>query len=186
MLRTNLSFLSFTEALYEKHPHSEDIVLTTFSKGELLLHQDGKASKVFILKEGIIKCFFREENGKDYILEFMSEGEIVGEIEVIKNSNCLCNVEAITAVKAYAIPVALFRNLLEQDANFNRLILEELAERIINTSSRASSQQLYTIEYGLRKILELQAKQDIIISKEDIAAYLGITTRSLNRALKEL
>ncbi|PWW29104.1 hypothetical protein DEU40_10358 [Chryseobacterium sp. AG844] len=30
----------------------------------------------------------------------------------------------------------------------------------------------------------MQAKQNIHISKEDMAAYLGITVRSLNRILK--
>lgn len=186
MLRTNLSFLSFIRNLHEKQLHPEDIVLRNYSTGDFLLQQGAKSSKVFIVKEGIIKCFFSEDNGKDYILEFLSEGEIAGEIEVIKNMNCLCSVEAITNVRTYAINIPFFKQLLEKDLHFNKLLLDVLAERIINTSSRASSQQLYTIEYGLKKILDLQTKQNITVSKEDMAAYLGVTIRSLNRALKNL
>jgi len=60
------------------------------------------------------------------------------------------------------------------------------ATRIVNTARRASYQQLYRIEYSLHQLVEMQKKQAITLSKEDIAAYLGISVRSLNRSLKQL
>lgn len=167
-------------------PRKEDIVLKTFPKGNMLLEQGQQANKVFIVREGITKCYFSEENGKDYILEFLSAGEILGEIEALRSIPCLCNVAALTPVQAYAMNISFFRALLEKNLVLNRMLLDELAERIINTSSRSSAQQLYTTGHGLKKILDLQERQGISISKEDIAAYLGVTLRSLNRALKEL
>lgn len=186
MLRTNVSFLSFMERLHAKREHEEGLSLRTFPAGRSLLKQGESAFKVFIVKTGITKCFFSEENGKDYILEFLGEGEIVGEIEFLKQIKCLCTVEAVTKVEAYAIAVPFFRTLLETNLELNKLLLDELSERIINTSSRASFQQLYTVEHGLKKLLQLQSKLNINISKEDMAAYLGITLRSLNRALKNV
>jgi CRP-like cAMP-binding protein len=47
-------------------------------------------------------------------------------------------------------------------------------------------QQLYTVEHAVKRLLELQTRQQLNFSKEDMAAYLGITLRSLNRALKHL
>lgn len=47
------------------------------------------------------------------------------------------------------------------------------------TSNRSSYQQLHATNI----LLELKAKE-MKISKEDMAAYLGTTVRSLNRALK--
>ncbi|WP_139218449.1 helix-turn-helix domain-containing protein [Pedobacter antarcticus] len=41
-------------------------------------------------------------------------------------------------------------------------------------------------EFGLKKILELQARQGLTLSKDDLAAYMGVTIRSLNRALKNI
>ncbi|SDM27019.1 Crp/Fnr family transcriptional regulator [Pedobacter antarcticus] len=186
MLRTNHSFLSFTEELYNNPAHKEAISLKHYAKGDLLLKQDGRSTQVFIVKEGIAKCFFTEENAKEYIVEFLSEGEIIGEIEVIKNNNCLCSVEAITPLAAYTIKYPFFKHLMETNLCLNRLLLEEMAQRIIYTSTRASTQQLYTIEFGLKKILELQARQGLTLSKDDLAAYMGVTIRSLNRALKNI
>jgi CRP-like cAMP-binding protein len=76
--------------------------------------------------------------------------------------------------------------LLEKELSFNKLLMDSFAERIINTSTRASFQQLHTVEHTLSKLLSLLREQQINISKEDMAAYLGITIRSLNRTLKKL
>ncbi|MBG6235063.1 CRP-like cAMP-binding protein [Pedobacter sp. CAN_A7] len=183
MLRTNNSFLSFIQQLYETKKHHKEIHLKRFPKGSRLLQQGEKASKIFIVAEGITKCYFSEENGKNYILEFLGAGEIAGELEVIKNINCLCNIEAVTEVQAYVLTVPIVKSLLANNPLFNHMLLTELAERIINTSSRSSFQQLYSVEHALKKLLMLQSEHQLSISKEDMAAYLGVTLRSLNRLL---
>jgi CRP-like cAMP-binding protein len=186
MLRTNNVFLSYIEQLYAAQQRKEEILIKEFSEGQLLLQQGQKAAKVYLIKEGITKCFFDEDGDKGFIVEFLVKGEVLGDIEVIKNITCLCNIQAITPVQVYAISIPFIRSLLEKDLSFNKLLLEAYAERIINTSTRASFQQSHTVEDTLGKLLEIQKAQGLDISKEDMAAYLGITIRSLNRALKKL
>lgn len=186
MLRTNNAFLNYIEQLYESQQRKEEILVREFAEGQLLLQQGGTAAKVYLIKEGITKCFFNEANDKGFIVEFLGKGEILGEIEVIRSIPCLCNIEALTTVQAYAISIPFFKLLLEKELSFNKLMLETFAERIVNTSTRASFQLLNTVEHTLGKLLELQKAQGLDISKEDMAAYLGITIRSLNRALKKV
>ncbi|AZA83391.1 Crp/Fnr family transcriptional regulator [Chryseobacterium lactis] len=186
MLRTNQTFLNYFQELYQKGSHQGDIAIQSFDKGEQLLVQNQKSSKVMLIKEGITKCYFEEENGKEYIVEFLGSGEIIGEVELIKSINCLCSIEAITEVSVYAVSIPYFKDLIQNDIALNNLLLDVFADRIINTSSRASYQQLYTTEHTLLQLLKMQVKQGIQISKEDMAAYLGITVRSLNRILKDL
>ncbi|PST81821.1 Crp/Fnr family transcriptional regulator [Pedobacter yulinensis] len=185
MLRTNPSLLRYIDGLYAGQSKSDHIMLKAYSAGELLLAQGSTASKVLVLKSGICKCFFTEENGKDYILEFMGEGEIFGEIEAIRNTSCLCNVAAVTTASVYQLSLPAFHTLLHDEPEFSKLVLGELAERLVNTSSRASFQQLYTVKHGLARLRDLQRRQNITLQKEDVAAYLGITLRSLNRLLKD-
>jgi CRP-like cAMP-binding protein len=186
MLRTNNAFLSFVEQLYDAQQRKEGILLKEFSEGQLLLQQGEKGAKVLVLKEGITKCYFNEADDKGFIVEFLGKGEVIGELEIIKNIPCLCNIKALTPVKAYAISIPYFKSLLEKDLPFNKLLLGSFAERLINTSTRASFQQLHTVEHTLNKLLDLLKEQEMHISKEDMAAYLGITIRSLNRAFKKL
>lgn len=184
MLRTNLRFLSFIEDAYKEHPQSE-ILLKDYPKGSLLCRQDEQPYKVSVIKEGFVKCCFSEDNGKDFIFEFLGKGEIVGELEAIRGTKCLCSVEAAVDVQAYTFSVSYFRSLLN-DSRFSKMLLDELAERIMNTSIKAAYQQLYTVKYGLARLLDLQDKQGIKLSKAEMASYLGVDVRSLNRALKEL
>jgi CRP-like cAMP-binding protein len=186
MLRTNNAFLSYIEPLYDAQHRKEDILLKDYSEEQLLLRQDEKPSKVLVIKEGIVKCYFNETGDKGFIVEFLGKGEILGELEMIKNIPCLCNIKALTPVKAFAISIPYFRSLLEKELPFNKLLLESFAERLINTATRASFQQLHTVERTLSQLLELLKEQHMNISKEDMAAYLGVTIRSLNRALKKL
>lgn len=186
MLRTNQTFLGYVKELYDNQQRRENILEKQYSKGQKLFFQNERATKVMFIKEGVVKCFFTEDNGKEYILEFLGKGEIIGEIEFIRKIVSLCNIEAMTDVTVYAVSPGYFAELIKNDIKLNNLLLDAFAERIINTASRASFQQLYTIEHSLAKLLELLSKQDMHMSKEDIASYLGITVRSLNRAFKGL
>lgn len=185
MLRTNLDFLSFIEH-FCKENESENISLKRFNPGYRFIEQGDKISNIYIIKEGISKCFISEENGKDFIIEFLGKGEVVGELEALKKIDCLCNVAAISEVTAYVIPDFVFLSLIQKSSEFTTILLQELSTRIIQTSTRASFQQLYTVEYALLKLLQLQADEHISISKDDMAAYLGISVRSFNRSLKQL
>jgi CRP/FNR family transcriptional regulator, anaerobic regulatory protein len=185
MLRTNQAFLNYFNELFQKQ-NREEIVVETFGKGEKLLVQNQKSSQIMLIKEGITKCYLEEENGKEYIMEFLGSGEILGEVEFIKNINCLCSIEAMTEVTVYSVKVPYFKLLIQTDIILNNILLDSFADRIVNTSTRASYQQLYTTEHTLSQLLIMQANQDIQMSKEDMAAYLGITVRTLNRILKGL
>src|SRR5262245_26103781 len=99
MLRTNSAFLSYIEQLYGSKDRKEEILVKEFSEGQLLLQQGQKAAKVYLIKEGIIKVFFDESNDRGFIVEFLGKGEVLGDIEVIKNVPCLCNIQALTAVQ---------------------------------------------------------------------------------------
>nr|WP_315027835.1 Crp/Fnr family transcriptional regulator [uncultured Chryseobacterium sp.] len=186
MLRTNQTFLNYFKDLYNQQNQEENMIMQSFEKGDIILKQNQKPSHIMLIKEGIVKCYLTEENGKEYIMEFLGTGEIIGEVELIKNIKCLCSIEAMTEVIAYSVPIPYFKSLLRNDIDLNNLLLDSFAERIINTSSRASYQQLYTVEHTLGQLLKMQAKQNIKLSKEDMSAYLGITVRSLNRILKDL
>ncbi|WP_374445238.1 Crp/Fnr family transcriptional regulator [Epilithonimonas sp.] len=185
MLRTNQSFLTYIQELYEQQVRKESIIIRQYAKGQKLFSQNENATKVMVIKDGITKCFFTEDNDKEYIVEFLGNGEIIGEIELIRQIACLCSIEAVTDVTVYAISPDYFLQLINNSLLLNNLLLNVFAERIINTSSRASYQQVYTIEHSLGKLLELQSKQEISISKEDMASYLGVTVRSLNRIMKK-
>ncbi|WP_459212376.1 Crp/Fnr family transcriptional regulator [Aquimarina rhabdastrellae] len=186
MIKTNSSLLNYTDALYATHRFKDRIVKKSFYKNDILLYKDDRIDYVYIIINGLSKCFITEENGKDYVLEFLGKGEIIGEVEFLLNQSTLSTIEAISDVEVYCITQDLFSSLLYTEKEFTSIILKTLAHRVYSTASKASYQQLYPLKYSVIKIiLELTAINEQF-SKYDLASYLGISIRVLNRIIKEL
>ena len=185
MIRKNLEILNFIEQQFLKD-YPKQVMQKTIRAGDCFIGQDSTIHHLYAIKKGIAKCYIREENGKDYILEFLGEGEILGEMELIRNAPCLCNVEALTDLELYKMNGHFFTDLLERNKDFNKLLMIELVDRLSHTAARASYQQIYPLEYAVLKLASLYVHQQLSLSKHDLADYLGISVRSLNRALKKL
>jgi CRP-like cAMP-binding protein len=184
MILTNKEILNWVtnEYLIDK----ERIDIVEFGANEIIINQGKFIKQIYVIKEGVSKCHINEENDKNFIVEFLGLGEIIGEVEAILNEKSVCSVTALSKVVLYKIELNYFKNLMQSNNEFNSLILMEMAKRIQQTAKRSSSQQLNTLEFSLLKILNLFKAQEITLCKNDLAEYLGITIRSLNRCLSKL
>ena len=184
MIRTDIDFLAYIELLNKKHPSY--FLLENYNSKEVILEQDKRYLSLYIIKNGITKCYLSDENGKDFIQEFLGEGMEFGELEVFSGNLSFCNIEAISNVTVYKLSHQNYNNLLENDPVFNRLVIKSMATKIAYKAPRHSFQQSYSIEENILKLKISFPNFEEIFSKNDIANYLGITIRSLNRTLNNL
>lgn len=184
MIRTDTHFLTYIEILIKKYP--DFFELETYSTKDIILAQDKRYLHLYIIKTGIAKCYLSDENGKDFIQEFLGKGMEFGELEVFSGNLSYCSIEAISKVEVYKISHKNYNYLLDNNPVFNRLILKSMATKIGYKAPRHSFQQSYSIEANILKLKELYPNFEQLFSKSDIANYLGITLRSLNRALNSL
>ena len=185
MVRKSPNILKLVDALAAEGRMGEALLLRRLPKGHTLIVQGEAGEKVYVIRSGIVKCFIGEDNEKEYILEFLGEGEVLGELEAICGARRLCTVRTLTETSVYLFDKTGFLDLLAKDPVFNKAIMELLAIRLANTASRASRQQLYTLEHNLDQLIAALDAERLPCSKQDLADYLGISLRSLNRLLKE-
>jgi CRP-like cAMP-binding protein len=184
MILTNKQILEFLDDNYGKE--QQFVQLVSFKKNKNIVDQ-GKSNRfVYVIKEGIIKCSITEENNKSYTLEFLGVGEIIGEIETLLKCKNLATIKSLTDCVLYKIEIDFFNKQLLNEPHFNHLLMVELARRLQKTATRASSQQLNTLQISLQNLLILLDEQKVNFKKSDLAEYLGITVRSLNRELKNV
>jgi CRP-like cAMP-binding protein len=185
MIRTNTELLEYIEELsnstFEKY-----FTKQIFDNQQTLIYQGKRVSSVYIIKNGLAKCYLTEENGNEFIQEFFAEGEIFGEIEILQKDLSFCSIQAISDLTVYQIPGDDFQELLIKDQKFNQLILKSLASKIRYKAIRHAYNQTFPIEAKLLRLKEQFPELTQKISKADIANYLGITLRSLNRTINEL
>jgi CRP-like cAMP-binding protein len=184
MIRTDIDFLTYIETLSEKDP--DYFLLESYDSKAIILEQDKRYQSLYIIKSGITKCYLSDENGKDFIQEFLGEGMEFGELEVFSGNLSFCSIEAISNVVVYKISHKQYNELLENDPVFNRFVIKSMATKIGYKAPRHSFQQSYSIEENILKLKKSYPDYDTIFSKKDIANYLGITLRSLNRTLNGL
>lgn len=175
MIKENERLLEF----FQKQSHS--ILKKSFDKTEVIIRQGAHLNHVYCIISGIVKCYYTDINDKEFIVEFLGKGEILGEVEAIQRGQVLCSIQALTPLETFMVPIDHFRMWLEKDLELNQLLLDSCTKRIVDTAKRASIQQLNDIEFNLK---QLKDWKNLPISKTDLAAYLGVTVRALNRTLK--
>lgn len=184
MIRTNPDLSDYMQRIFDLGTHN--IHEEVFAPKTKIIEQDRRYAKVYFISGGITKCYISDANGKEFIQEFMGEGMEFGELEVFSKKHTICAVESITLVNTFAMTHGDYNNLLESDYRFNQLIMKALADKIRYKAPRHSYQHAYPIEDNLLRLKQLFPDFINVISKKDIANYIGVTVRSLNRALKEL
>jgi len=184
MIRINKDLVDYIKVL--SRSEKEDLVIAQkYEPKEIILEQRKRVFAVYILKTGIAKCYMTEDTGVDFIQEFFGEGEIFGEVEMFNDESTFCSIEAITEVSVLRIPCDNFHKLIDTDKRFRQLILKGLASKVKYAAVRHSYNQSHTIESNLLRLKKQFPNLTETISKIDIANYLGITERSLNRALNQ-
>ncbi|MBC9798506.1 Crp/Fnr family transcriptional regulator [Sinomicrobium weinanense] len=178
MIRINRELLQYITELQDS-----GITCETYGPGEEIIGQKKRVLSVRIVKSGIVKCYLTEDNGNDFIQEFFGEGEIFGEIEVLNGNPSFCALETITDTEVCKIPGDRFGELLQTDKKFNELILKALASKVHYTAIRHSYHQSHAIEDNLLRLKKQFPRLIDVIAKRDIANYLGVTLRSLNRTI---
>ncbi|MEM9075916.1 MAG: Crp/Fnr family transcriptional regulator [Bacteroidota bacterium] len=184
MIRTNQDFIAYVERL--KKGSSHEIDEHVFKPKTTILRQDKRYDSVYLIKKGIAKCYITDENGKEFIQEFLGEGMEFGELEIFSEKLTICSVTSVDELCVYSFSHKTYKALLADDPTFNHLVMKALADKIRYKAPRHSYQHSYPIEDNILRLQKLFPELTEILPKKDIANYIGVTTRSLNRALREL
>jgi CRP-like cAMP-binding protein/CheY-like chemotaxis protein len=162
---------------------------------KMILYSEGKRPKyLYFVKGGKIKTFKVHDEGKEYITNLYSTGDYIGHVTLLEDTNYDDTAEVLEDAEVIAIPKDHFLQAVYNDMNiaskFIKLISKEVKEK---------EERLMRLAYGsLRKrvakaLVDIhqkfhiadQAAQNIDISREDIAQYVGTATESLIRTLSD-
>ena len=185
MIRTNEALFTYVTRLF-RSVATHKIDEQHFAPGQKILTEGKNVYAVYILKSGIVKSYLTTDTGNTFIQEFFGEGELFGELELMDETPAFCTVEAIDAVSVYKISKSDFLVMLDEDQKLNKLFMRGLVSKLKYKATRHSYNQSHTIEDKLSRLKMKLPALEQVISKQDIADYLGITLRALNRSIRNL
>ncbi|RRQ46703.1 Crp/Fnr family transcriptional regulator [Chryseobacterium sp. SC28] len=186
-LRQSLSSEDFK--MYEK-----TLKVLEFAKGDVIF-EDGEFPKgVYFIEKGTAKLFKSGVYGKDQILRFCKENDLLGYRSLLCGENFQANAEAMTPMKIQFLPSDVFLRLLEVDPKLSYAMLQKIAYELGESANTVTILAQKTVRERLAEILILLEQKlgtdpegfiKISLTREEIANLIGTATESAIRLISE-
>jgi CRP-like cAMP-binding protein len=195
-------FIFRSESVMQGLPKSEmkflesKMVTTKFKKGKTVFSEGSYPSGIFYLIKGKIKKYKSNNNGKEHIITICSNGEILGYPALLSGEPFPDSAITLEDSIVAFIPKDDFMKLLNESQVLCNRLLKSLShkfgvlENIIvafahkTVRERLALSLIILIEKFREKGKESR-KTDIVLSREDLANFVGTAVETLVRLLKE-
>ncbi len=172
---------------------SEQYSIETYPKKQTLYQEKKRPRFLYFLVKGKVKTTLTHEDGKEYITNIYTDGDLIGYQALIDEKNYEDNAVILEEANIMQIPREDFLQMIYGDINVAAKFI-----RIITQNVKEKEERLLNLAYSsLRKrvaraLVDLHGKYNpnadgiiIDISRDDIAHYVGTATESLIRTLSD-
>lgn len=165
-----------------------------FSKGDTIFEDGESPQGVYFINEGTVKLSKSGVYGKDQILRFCTEGDLIGYRSLLCGENFQAKAEAMTELKLTFLPADFFTHLLEVDVKLSYAMLQKIAYELGESSNTVTFLAQKTVRERLAEILILLEQKlgtdpegfiKISLTREEIANLIGTATESAIRLISE-
>jgi len=167
----------------------------SFKKGDVIFDEGEHLKGIYCVKYGIAKLSKLSTNGKDQIIKFVSNGEVLGQRSVIAKEPTNLRAVAVNDMSSCFIPKKIILDNLQSNSDFSLEMLHNLAHElkeaddvIVNISQKSVKQRIAETLLHLEENFGVDQEGFMIIqlSREDISNIVGTATESCIRMLSEL
>lgn len=156
------------------------LVSHTFPAGKTIIHHGDPGYSMFIIQSGQAIATLTDDEGIEYTLSTMREGDIFGEIALLTGETRTANVKAITDVRAIELGQDVFHELRERHPELNNVFFRLLVQRIgYKDVHQQIEEKLKESEKRLNNIIQGSPIPAFVIGKDHRVLYW-------NKALEEL
>jgi CRP-like cAMP-binding protein len=187
-------FIEEAKGLDELNKLSHERKSRSYKKKEALFYEGEYPNFLYFIKQGKIKTYKMNEDGKELISGLFKEGDFVGSLALLENTEYPESAVVLEDSSVYLIPrtdfLALLFNNRDVSVRFIKLLSRNLVEK---------EQELLNLAYNtVRKrvadaLLQLKARYQtdaqnsfsMAISRDDLASMVGTAKESVIRTLSE-
>ena len=160
-----------------------------YKKNEPLFLEGTRPRGVFFISTGKVKIFVLGEEGKEQIIQIPVEGDLVGFRAMFNDSLYKVSATALEDCNICFIGKDDFLELVDANENLKNGIMKalstELAERATFVTKMAQKTVRERLAFSLLILERTYKGGPIILSREDLANFVGTATETVIRLLRE-
>ncbi|RCW93358.1 response regulator [Winogradskyella arenosi] len=163
-----------------------------FRKNETIYQEGQNSNYVYLILQGVVKCFKYDENGKELTTALHKEDDIFGYTSFTQNIPYKESATAMKDVEMVGVSKSELKEVLDKNHKITLEIIQLLSENITGVKDQLlqmaySSVKRKTAATILRFAEKINAKPEdpIRISRSDLASVAGIATETLIRTMSD-
>lgn len=164
-------------------------------KGKELFKEGSYPKVIYIIKRGMVKLFQQDQDGSEKIVYIYTPGEMFGYRPSLCDEKHPATAITMEDGAVYSLPVENFQAVLAESAALSNILLKNLSHEFTVLVNRIGAfAQKSAKERTALSILILREKfrkpgsrnhGDIIMSRKDLAAFVGTTIETLARIVTQ-
>ncbi len=152
-------------------------------KGKILFFQGDLVHRLYLIKSGVVKISSVSEDGKIYSHGILGAGNLLGVTDFFLNNIHANTAEVINECSLIEITQSEFKNVLENDVHFSKIIMRELAAETKRHTSKAEDLSFLDTQHRLMNSLIKLAKEHGLETEEGITIDANITHEDMGELI---
>ncbi|MCH8310344.1 MAG: Crp/Fnr family transcriptional regulator [Chloroflexi bacterium] len=175
---------------------TELLVTRNYRKNEIIFHRGDPGGSLHIIESGQVKILIQSESGDELLVDILKEGDFFGELALLDGFPRTATALALRDTSTRVLSREQFLKFLRGSADAAVGISVALAERLRESDERLAEIVFFDLSKRLgRRLLRLARTYgrrspegivlDIPLSQRELAAFVGATRQSVNKALSQ-
>jgi CRP-like cAMP-binding protein len=160
-----------------------------YKKNQPLFIEGSFPRGVFCLNQGKVKVFTRGDEGKEQIIHIAKEGEIIGFRAMFSGEPYKVCASTLEECNICFIGKEDFLNMIDTNPSLRNGIMKELSkelgDRAVFITNMAQKSVRERLAFAMLILADIYGKEEINLTREDMANFVGTATETLIRLLKD-
>jgi CRP-like cAMP-binding protein len=189
-LKSSLLFESLNEEEYTMLNYDKNCQI--YKRGDFIFHEGNHAIGFYCVNEGIIKLYKTGIEGREQIITFAKESDIIGYRSVLSKESFCTTAKVISDAYLCFIPAQRLFKLVESNANFSLKLIQQACKELEVANKYITDIAQKTIKERMAEVLlklhdefnvNTEGYLNIPLTREELANLVGTATESVIRML---
>lgn len=160
------------------------------SAGQVLFTEGDPSAHLVLVRSGRVRVLVSSERGDELVLTVLGAGDAFGELSVLDGLPRSATAEALDDADVVLFPAEAVRTVLDTHPAALLAVTQLLAAQVRRLTGNAADLVFLDLAHRLAKLVLARAggaaTADLGVSQSGLAAQLGATRQSVNKALSGL